>query len=160
MNDKRQGLFQGGGGERKHQNQTGKYKKDFQKKAEIKPVKTILFRDDKNHLKPGILVEEAKKFADDMANYGVSFTQLRSFFNEILTIKERMTTENKTYEEMAAIIGMLISKAHYRMVREPTKNTELYNFINSGVHSVKSKQDYLDFALLFEAVVGFFPRKK
>ncbi len=158
MNDKRQGLFQGGG-ERKYQKQRGEYKKDFQRKAEIKPVKKILFRDDRNHLKPCILVEEAKKFADDMANTGVSFTQLRSFFNEILTIKESMTTENKTYEEMAAIIGMLISKAHYRMVREP-KNTELYNFINSGVHSLESKQDYLDFALLFEAVVGFFPRKK
>jgi CRISPR type III-A-associated protein Csm2 len=159
MNDKRQGLFQGSGGERKYQNRPGKKKKDFQRKAGIKPVKKILFRDDKNNLKPTVLVEEAKKFADDMDNTGVSFTQLRNFFNEVLSIKDRMTTENKTYEEMAAIIGMLISKAHYRMVREP-KNTELYNFINSGVHSVKSKQDYLDFALLFEAVVGFFPRKK
>ena len=160
MNDKRKGLFQGSGGsERKYQSPDGKKKKDFKKKSEIKPVKKINFRDDKNHLNPGILVEEAKKCADDMANSGVSFTQLRGFFNEVLSIKDRMTTENKTYEEMAAIIGMLISKAHYRMVREP-KNTELYNFINSGVHSVKSKQDYLDFALLFEAVVGFFPRKK
>ena len=135
MNDKRQGLFQGGGGERKYQNQPGKKKKDFQKKADIKPVKKIIFRDDKNHLKPGILVEEAKKFADDMANSGVSFTQLRGFFNEVLSIKDRMTTENKTYPEV-------------------------YNFINSGVHSVKSEQDYLDFSLLFEAVVGFFPRRK
>lgn len=149
------GLFQGGGHQdRRHQGKSRKHSDGGRSGNE--PLEPFKFRDDQNNRIADMLVKTAKDEADKMDRGRVSFTQLRSFFNEVLSLKSRL--EHKSYEELAAEIGMLISKAHYRKTRD-AKNTELYNFIHRGVNSIHSKQDFEDFALFFEAVVGFFPRK-
>jgi CRISPR type III-A-associated protein Csm2 len=152
MDDKRKGFFQGGKNpDSRYKNQ----KRDYQKEDE--PLKEIVFRDEKGNLRRALLVKEAEGFAKKLNYGGVSFTQLRNFFNEVLALKEKLKV--KPYEEIEAEIGMLVSKANYKKVRE-RKNTELFKFIKQGVDSIKSGENFKDFAVLFEAVVGFFPRRK
>lgn len=153
MNDKRDGLFQGS----KNPDQRHKNQKTYHQKEE-EPLKKIEFRDEKGNLRRKLLVEEAEGFSKKLAFGGVSFTQLRNFFTEVLALKEKLKV--KSYEEIEAEIGMLVSKANYKKVREPKNNEELFRFIKQGIDSIESGEDFKDFAVLFEAVVGFFPRRK
>lgn len=153
MNDKTKGFFQGGGKQKPHQ---GKQRKDFRKKVEY----NIKFREEEGGpLRRDLLIKDAKGYSENMDIGRVSFTQLRSFFNYVLSVKERLITGKKSYEEIEHEVAMLVSKANYKRTRD-AKNTELFKFIEAGVNRIHKKQDVLDFALLFEAVVGFFPRKK
>lgn len=151
MNEKNQGFFQGKDGRdgRKQSHPPGD-----SGKSNPGPEK-IVFRDEQKHLRRELLVTEAKTWAERVA-VKVSYTQLRKFYSEALALKFKM--EAKEFKEMEALIGMMISKAHYAMVRDK-KNQELYHFIYSCITSVQSDQDYYDFVLFFEAVLGFYPRK-
>jgi CRISPR type III-A-associated protein Csm2 len=150
MSDKNHGFFQGTGG------RDGK--KPQMEDTPKKGPEHILFRDEKKNLRRELLVKEAEKWANQMDEQKVSYTQLRKFYSEALALKSKMGKEKKQFEEIEALIGMMISKAHYAMVRDK-KNQELYRFINSCITSVHSEQDYNDFVIFFEAVLGFYPRK-
>lgn len=157
MNEKNQGFFQGKGGrdEKKNSHHPG----DSQKPDTL-PEK-IKFRDEQKHLRRELLVTEAKTWAERVA-VKVSYTQLRKFYSEALALKSKL--EEKGFKEMEALIGMMISKANYSKIKSKYKdgkyeNEELFNFINSCVHAIHSEQDYKDFVLFFEAVLGFYPRK-
>lgn len=154
MNGKNKGLFQGRG--------SGNKKNDLKK---------IVFRDDQDRLRRELLVEEAENWAHRVAKR-VSYTQLRKFYSEALALKSKMeekvkkTGEEEGFKEMEALVGMLISKANYSKIKSrffrkdgTYENEELFNFINSCVRSIHSQQDFNDFVLLFEAVLGFYPRK-
>ncbi len=154
MQDKRNGFFQGnrsgridgGGGGYGGKNNPPNFNR----------AEKIKFRDEQNHLRRELLVTEAEIWAKSLG-VSVSLTQLRKFYNEALSLKSKI--KEKEFEEMKALVGMMISKAHYSKVRDK-KNEELYRFIYSCIDSVKSAQDFEDFVLFFEAVLGFFPRKK
>jgi CRISPR type III-A-associated protein Csm2 len=153
MNEKNQGFFQGKGGrdDRKQSHPPGD-----SRKSNPGPEK-IVFRDEQKHLRRELLVDDAKKWANEQIAYQkVSYTQLRKFYSEALTLKSKV--KEKGFKEMEALIGMMISKAHYAMIRDKN-NQGLYHFINSCITSVHSEQDYNDFVLFFEAVLGFYPRK-
>ncbi len=162
MSDKNLGLFQGSGG-KDHHHQGPAPKNNSAKEAE-----TIIFRDGQNHLRKELLVKEAKDWANKIA-VKVSYTQLRKFYTEALALKSRLEEKVKDkgkeegFKEMEALIGMLISKANYSKIRSKKKgiyeNEELFNFIYAGITAVHSAQDFYDFVLFFEAVLGFFPRK-
>lgn len=158
MSDNEMGLFQGSG-----QKDRSGYKDSKQKRNPGKEPEQVLFRDDQNRLRKELLVEEAEHWAHRMAKR-VSYTQLRKFYSEALALKSKM--EEKTFEEVEALVGMLISKANYSKIKSRFfrkdgiyENEELFNFIDSCVRSIHSKQDFNDFVLFFEAVLGFYPRK-
>jgi CRISPR type III-A-associated protein Csm2 len=151
MSDNEMGLFQGSG-----QKDRSGYKDSKQKRNPEKEPEQILFRDKKKCLRRELLVEEAQKWAKDIS-VDVSYTQLRKFYSEALALKSRM--EEKTFEEVEALVGMLISKANYSKVKSNFKNKVLFDFIKSCVDAIHSKQDFNDFVLFFEAVLGFYPRK-
>lgn len=152
MDDKRKGYHpRGNKHDSRYKNQKGNYQR------EEEPLKKIVFRDENGNLRRDLLVKDAEGYAKRMDKGGVSFTQLRNFFNEVLALKEKLKVNS--YEQIDAEIGMLVSKANYKKVRD-VKNTELFKFIKQGVDSIKSGDDFKDFAVLFEAVVGFFPRRK
>jgi CRISPR type III-A-associated protein Csm2 len=151
MSDKNHGLFQGSG--------------------QQEPDK-VVFRDDQNRLRRDLLVKDAKKWADDIYSGSVSYTQLRKFYSEALALKSRMEEKvsekgkEEGFKEMEALVGMLISKANYSKIKskflkdkKKYQNEELFNFINTCITAVHSEQDFKDFVLFFEAVLGFFPRK-
>jgi CRISPR type III-A-associated protein Csm2 len=163
MNNKKHGYSHGGGrgrgrdhqGARKNKN----WKKGDGKKEEEKlEPEPIIFRDDDNRLRRDLLVKEAEKWAKDIAIGGVSYTQLRKFYSEALALKSKMNIEKKSFEDVEALVGMMIAKANYAKVRN-AKNKMLFHFINSCVRSIEKDQDFYDFVLFYEAVLGFFPRK-
>lgn len=119
------------------------------------------FRDEDNHLKKKLLVDDAKDWADKIGKKEVSYTQLRKFYSEVLSIKAKMKEikdEVECFKRYEAVIGMLISKANYSKIRNK-KNEELFNFINEYVPGIGSKQDFDDFVLFFESVLGYYPRR-
>jgi CRISPR type III-A-associated protein Csm2 len=158
MVDKRQGFFQGSG-----QKDRRGYQDSKQKRSPGKEPEKIIFRNEQNRLRRELLVEEAEGWANRMAKR-VSYTQLRKFYSESLALKSKM--EEKDFEEVEALVGMLISKANYSKIKSrfyrqdgTYENEELFNFIDSCVRSIHSKQDFNDFVMFFEAVLGFYPRK-
>jgi len=165
MSDKNLGLFQGSDHKDQHP------RDQQQKKNPEKEPDKIVFRDDQNRLRRDLLVKDAQKWADRIAKR-VSYTQLRKFYSEALALKSRMEEKvrdkgkEEGFKEMEALIGMLISKANYskiksRFLKDKKKyqNEELFNFINACVNAIHSEQDFNDFVLFFEAVLGFYPRK-
>jgi CRISPR type III-A-associated protein Csm2 len=156
MSDKRQGLFQGGSHKDGGGYRDSRGKKDKQNKPEKpEPVK-IEFSDKNGRLRRELLAEDAEKWAHDIADGGVSYTQLRKFYSDALALKSKM--EEKDFVEVEALVGMMIAKANYSMVRD-SKNTKLFHFINSCIRSIHSEKDFNAFVLFFEAVLGFYPRK-
>jgi CRISPR type III-A-associated protein Csm2 len=165
MSDNDLGLFQGSGSknlEPQHRIDKNNPEKESDK---------IVFRDKKNRLRRELLVEEAQTWAQRIS-LRVSYTQLRKFYSEALALKSRLEEKVRAIEkedgfkEMEALVGMLISKANYSKIKskylknEKTyENEELFNFIYACVNEVHSAQDFNDFVLFFEAVLGFFPRK-
>ena len=173
MSDKNHGLFQDSS--RKDQHPQSQAKKNNPGKERD----NIVFRDEKNRLRRKLLVEEAKYWALRI-NERVSYTQLRKFYSEALALKSRMEEKvrdkvkklgdekgkEEGFKEMEALIGMLISKANYSKIKSKYnkwnntyENEELFKFINACVTDIHSEQDFNDFVLFFEAVLGFFPRK-
>lgn len=131
----------------------------------------IRFRDENRNLRRELLTDEAKDWAEKVGKK-VSYTQLRKFYSEVLSIQSRMKDipdENESFKKYEAVIGMLISKANYAKIRSKKRRQkdgtevyeyeQLYNFIDCSVSSIHKKQDFDDFVLFFEAVLGFFPRK-
>lgn len=165
MSDKNLGLFQGS--DQKEQHPRGPQ----MKKNPGKEPGKVVFRDDQNRLRRELLVEDAQEWAHRIAKR-VSYTQLRKFYSEALALKSRMEEKvrdkgkEEGFKEMEALIGMLISKANYSKIKSRYyagdkiyENEELFNFIYACVTAVHSEQDFNDFVLFFEAVLGFFPRK-
>lgn len=121
------------------------------------------FRDkDTKCLRRELLVEEAKDWSEYIGKT-VSYTQLRKFYSEAMSIKAKMKDikGEEAFQKYDAVIGMLISKANYSMVRSPkNSNRPLFEFFNSYIPKIKNKQDFEDFVLFFEAVLGYFPKNR
>ena len=126
-----------------------------------------VFFNEKGKLRKKLLLEEAKEWAKKL-NYHqeengrrsdvfkVSINQLRKFYNEVLALQAKIKASS--YEDVEALIAMLISKANYSKVRDKN-NKMLFEFINHYVSNIKSEKDFDAFVTFFEAVIGFFPRK-
>lgn len=119
----------------------------------------IVFRKD-GYLRKDLLTSEAEKWADllfDDRN-GVSATQLRNFFNEVKALQSRIEAGGFLSNE--AMVGLLKSKVAYAYARAEKKRKTGFEYLQSmieqGVELSKSKEDFDDFTLFFEAVMGFF----
>ncbi len=111
-------------------------------------------------LRRELLTADAERWADRLYNSGkgVSSTQLRKFFNEVKALQSRIEAEG--FEANDALVGMLKPKAAYALKRAEKKKKggyeNLCNMIEQCVELCRSKDDFNDFALFFEAVMGFF----
>lgn len=124
----------------------------------IEPPK-IVFRNN-GRLRRELLTSEAEKWADllyDDKN-GVTATQLRNFFNEVKALQSRIEAGGFAVNE--AMIGLLKSKAAYAYARAEKKRKTGFDYLKSmieqGSDLSKSEEAFNDFALFFEAVMGFF----
>ncbi len=123
----------------------------------------ITFRKQGN-LRRELLTSDAENWAGflyDNEN-GVTATQLRNFFNEVKALQSRI--EAGGFPANEALVGLLKSKAAYAYARagrkEKTGFSYLQNMIEQGSDLSKSKEDFNDFALFFEAVMGFFKGRR
>jgi CRISPR type III-A-associated protein Csm2 len=130
------------------------------------PPPEIVFRTN-GQLRREILTSEAEVWADLLYDNkkGVTSTQLRNFFNEVKALQSRIEAGGFTANE--AMIGLLKSKAAYAYARAEKKRKQGFDYLKSmieqGVDLIfksndpkKSEEAFYDFALFFEAVMGFF----
>lgn len=119
----------------------------------------ITFRKD-GQLKREVLTTDAEKWADWLYNggNGVTATQLRNFFNEVKALQSRIDAGG--FEANDAIVGLLKSKVAYAYARAEKKRKDGFKYLQSmieqGVDYSDSKDKFSDFALFFEAVMGFY----
>ncbi len=115
----------------------------------------IKFRENGN-LRRELLTKEAKAYADAFKGK-LTTHQMRRFYNEVKALEARIEADReKGYEKNEALIGMLKAKVAYASNRPTAKvPQEFVTFIERGVDAIHSLQDFKDFTLFFEAVVGF-----
>lgn len=80
------------------------------------------------------------------------------FFNEVKALQSRI--EAGGFPSNEAMVGLLKSKVAYAYARAEKKRKTGFEYLQSmieqGVELSKSKEDFDDFTLFFEAVMGFF----
>lgn len=129
------------------------------------PTKTteIVFRTN-GQLRRELLTSDAQNWSELLYSngYGVTATQLRNFFNEVKALQSRI--EAGGFQSNEAMVGLLKSKVAYAYARAETKRKTgfeyLKNMIEQGSDKSTSKEAFDDFALFFEAVMGFFKRSE
>ena len=144
---------QGQGGDRRQSEQTN-------------PPPNIVFRAN-GQLRRELLTSEAENWADLLYDNksGVTATQLRNFFNEVKALQSRIEAGGFAVNE--AMIGLLKSKAAYAYARAEKKRKKGFEYLKSMIEQCvdltfksndqkESEKALNDFALFFEAVMGFF----
>lgn len=123
---------------------------------QIKDLK-ILTRD--------LLTTDAKNWAESFASGNLSATQLRKYYNEIKAIEAKIEGEKEENKDIAfgkydAIFAMLKSRVAYDKTRLGKNFPDSFKtFVDGYVDKVKSFQEFTNFTLLFESILGFFPKK-
>lgn len=110
-----------------------------------------------------LMDEKAEETAQELRE--VSSTQLRRFYDDVLTLRQRLKAEqgqnpsadeNEVFAELRADFKMLKAKAVY--ARGRNKNTfpmEFLQFFIDHVTAVKNARDFEAFCKHFQAVVAF-----
>lgn len=149
--------YKGSGNPQKQQHGYSESRRPSGEQANNPPK--IVFRTN-GQLRRELLTSEAETWADllyDNKN-GVTATQLRNFFNEVKALQSRIEAGGFVANE--AMIGLLKSKSAYAYARAEKKRKTgfeyLKNMIEQCVDLSKSEEAFNDFALFFEAVMGFF----
>lgn len=135
------------------------YSGDRKQSGQRNTPPNIVFRAN-GQLRRELLTSEAETWADllyDNKN-GVTATQLRNFFNEVKALQSRIEAGGFAANE--ALIGLLKSKAAYAYARAEKKRKTGFEYLKSMIEQCsdlsKSEEAFNDFALFFEAVMGFF----
>jgi len=149
--------FKGGGNPQRQQQG---HRSDISQSEHTNPPPKLIFRDHNGNLRRELLTSEAEKWADllyDNRN-GVTATQLRNFFNEVKALQSRIEAGGFAANE--AMIGLLKSKAAYAYARAEKKRKKGFEYLKSMIEQGSdlsiSEDAFNDFALFFEAVMGFF----
>ncbi len=134
------------------------------KKKHTKEIKhnlpKIVFRDEQGYRKKDIFTNLAQTYADEMAKYKMTQTQLRKYYNEVKALEARIKA-NPDFRVNEAIIGLLKSKVAYGLAKESDGNKKegfrvLLHMVEQGIEWSTTPEYFEDFVLFFEAVVGFF----
>jgi CRISPR type III-A-associated protein Csm2 len=137
--------------------------KDFGYKKQQQQVENqleIKFRDENGNLRRELLTTEAESIAKSFERSGLTNTQLRKFYNEVKALQAQIEAtegnDEEKFKKNEALIAMLKSKVAYARHRpQGEKIEELKKFIDACVDKIHSLQDFKDFTIFFEAVVGF-----
>lgn len=113
------------------------------------------FRKD-GHLKVSLLTTDAEQYADSFFRGRLTSAQLRRFYNEVKALEARI--EAGGFEANAPLVKMLRSKVGYACPQQGNQKIpeSFATFLWEHIEHIRSKQDFEDFCLMFEAVVGFF----
>ncbi|GAB63420.1 MAG: type III-A CRISPR-associated protein Csm2 [Candidatus Jettenia sp.] len=154
-------------GSKDKQNHVGKnfqnqqYRSDKKGMRAEQPTKTaeIVFRAN-GQLRRDLLTTDAENWSNLLYDngFGVTPTALRNFYNEVKALQSQI--EAGGFQSNEAMVGLLKSKAAYAYARAENKRKtgfgHLKSMIEQGSDLSKSERDFNDFALFFEAVMGFF----
>lgn len=116
-------------------------------------------------IKDNLLTETAQNYVNefkknDTKNDGKeiknapSLTQVRKFYNEVLTFKQKIETGASTFKKELPYIKMLKAKAQYAYNRKNV-NSKFVNFINKNIDEIKDYDDFKVFCDLFESIIAY-----
>ncbi len=119
------------------------------------------YRDKNGNIKVEILDKEAlsiaEKFLKPNRDEGKPLTsaQLRRFFGEFRQLEKKVKKEDN-FDKIKPLVKMVKSKASYAANPRNQKIPDTFKkFLIDNVDQINFKQDFEDFMLHFEAVVGF-----
>jgi CRISPR-associated protein Csm2 len=122
-------------------------------KVILKGTEKISYRDAEDHIRPALLDDEARKAAIELEK--ISTTQLRRFFEQVVTIKRRLELDHAIPDaEILAQVAFLKASAAYAAGRD-RNNAPVLKFLVKHSNTIQTKRDFLDFHRHFEAVVAF-----
>ncbi len=129
-----------------------------------KELPKLVFRDSDNYRKKDLFTDTAQKYADEMAKYKLTQTQLRKYYNEVKALEARIEA-NPDFKENEALITLLKSKVAYGLAKETDYEKKkgfevLLKMVEQGIIWSTTSEHFQDFVLFFEAVVGFFRGKE
>lgn len=124
------------------------------------PRPVVYFQPD-GSLVPTLMDNQAEKLAQDLSQ--VTTTQLRRFYDDVLTLRQRLAAEQRqgrdketVFNDLRADFKMLKAKAVYAHGRsEKTMPRPLLQFFIDHVAAVNSARDFEAFCKHFQAVVAF-----
>jgi CRISPR-associated protein Csm2 len=133
----------------------------------LPPVK---YFDPDGSLREALVDSEAEIVANLLGEEGLSPTQIRAYFSEVLTIRRRIELElaghsdpekgaEAVFLRHRPTLKMLRAKVHYAHTRGTIKGTTK-KFLEEHVKAVQTLKEFRAFCAHFEAVVGFHKGKR
>lgn len=124
------------------------------------PRPVVYFQSD-GSLVPALMDNQAEDLAQRLSQ--VTTTQLRRFYDDVLTLRQRLTAEQRqgrdkeaVFNDLRADFKMLKAKAVYAHGRnEKTVPRPLLQFFVDHVAAVNSAREFEAFCKHFQAVVAF-----
>lgn len=119
----------------------------------------VVFREN-GHIRESLLTTDAEsyaaKFLEPSQQQPLTSAQLRRFYNEVKALEAKI--EASGFEANAPLVKMLRSKVAYACPQQGNQKIpkSFATFLWKHIEHIRSKQDFEDFCLMFEAVVGFF----
>lgn len=118
----------------------------------------VLFNDPSVE-KPAELIERcARDAAEQFANEKKgSKTQLRRFYQEYQSLRERIKNQ-EDYDKYAPAVKMMLSKAAYawRGGNDAKIPESFYKWLTKNIEAIESEKDVQAFGNYFEAVLGYY----
>lgn len=100
--------------------------------------------------------EKASGEAKKWETQALTKTKARKFYAEVKRIQRKLETMGDTkFQELLPEIKLLIPKAVYDSNRDGNKKPAIRDFIQDSVSPIKNADDFRNFAMKFEAVIGF-----
>lgn len=114
------------------------------------PRRTLFSEDAENKAKE---LDEAAK-ADGKGKEKNKSTQIRRFYDELVSWQDRVANDEKKFEECEAFIRMLNAKAAYAEGRKLV-TPEFVKWMKECIAQIDSPRELRNFRLHFEAMLGF-----
>lgn len=82
-------------------------------------------------------------------------TQIRNFYEEVLRFDSMLKTSSDEFDNMLPYLKMINAKVAYAVGRDLVTNG-FKDFISTSLNQVRDKDDFVAFAGLFEAFMGYY----
>jgi CRISPR-associated protein Csm2 len=118
-------------------------------------------------LRPALLDEEAEQVGRKLAEEKLERTQLRRFYNDVLSLKRRFemetvrekakgtpSTADEIFRRIEPELRLLRAKAYYANRRKVLPDI-MKTFIDQHIRKISGAKDFQAFCKHFEAVVAF-----
>lgn len=99
------------------------------------------------------MISNAEIIAKKIARKKDSYTQIRKFYDELLSLQKKVKSDND-FEKIQPMVYLVKSKAAYALGRDNIAEI-FYEFITQYVSNIIDKNSLNSFLLYFEAVLGY-----
>jgi CRISPR-associated protein Csm2 len=124
-------------------------------------VKNICFKKNNDNLADmfGEKAEKIGKLLSENRRGGISTTQFRKFYDQILELNEKAQTLNNNEFKIQVLpfVKMVKSKIQYSKTRGHCGDN-FVELMNSSIDKISKKDELQNFKYFLEAIIGYMPR--